>query len=307
MDWCEIFKTGIHTSANGTTKDWTVSDLDAIVSKFEKNKSTVPIVIGHPKTNNPAYGWVDKLKREGDRLFAKFTQVNAEFAEWVNKGLYKNRSIALYPDLTLRHIGFLGAMPPAVKGLAEFQFKENKSVFEEYAEEINMEIENVEVKELNEKLTKSEAQLNEYSEQISAKDVQIKELQQKLDEEQTAKRLAEHEQFAEEILKNGCITPAQKPYIVDFCEILSQQGQYNFAEGDEKEPLKAFKSLLKGIKQIEFSEIATKEKASDISNTIDFSDSKAIADAIISKKAEYLKEGKNIAENVILQELKGEK
>ncbi len=38
------------------------------------------------------------------------------------EGRYKKVSIALYPDLSLRHVGFLGAQPPAVKGLAQAAF-----------------------------------------------------------------------------------------------------------------------------------------------------------------------------------------
>lgn len=123
-NWCEVFRTGKHTDANGVEKDWTTQDLDTIVTKFEENKPKAPCVIGHPKSNNPAYGWVEALKREGEKLFAAYKDVVPEFAEWVNKGLYPNRSISLYPDLTLRHVGFLGAVPPAIKGLEEFQFAE---------------------------------------------------------------------------------------------------------------------------------------------------------------------------------------
>jgi hypothetical protein len=38
--------------------------------------------------------------------------------DWVNAGLYRNRSAAFYGDGRLRHVGFLGGAPPAVKGLA---------------------------------------------------------------------------------------------------------------------------------------------------------------------------------------------
>jgi len=50
--------------------------------------------------------------------------VAPEFKDWVKRGLYKKISVALYPDLGLRHIGFLGATPPAVKGLKQATFSE---------------------------------------------------------------------------------------------------------------------------------------------------------------------------------------
>jgi len=86
-----------------------------------------PIVIGHPKTDDPAFGWIDRVFREGKTLFAEVTEVAKEFREAVNQGFYKKRSISLYPDLTLKHVGFLGAMPPAVKGLADIKFNGSDS------------------------------------------------------------------------------------------------------------------------------------------------------------------------------------
>jgi len=133
--WFEIFKTGTHTDSAGNERIWSEADLDIIVSKYNTLEHEAPIVIGHPKDNAPAWGWIEKLKREGTRLFAKAKDVVPAFKEMVNKGLFKKRSISLYPDLTLRHVGFLGAMPPAVKGLADVQFSEDNLTtieFEEY-------------------------------------------------------------------------------------------------------------------------------------------------------------------------------
>lgn len=333
--WCEIFRTGTHTSSNGTTHTWTEGDLDTMVQKFNEKQPTVPIVIGHPKSDNPAYGWVDKVKRVGDTLVAQFKQVNQEFAEWVKKGLYKNRSISLYPDMTLRHVGFLGAVPPAVKGLAEFQFSDDDE-FQEYVlsasqspiakdnhisvdsnndgglsfkeqeeERIQRMKEENQKQELSAKQQELEKQNKEFSEQISSKDEEIKKLKAQIEAQEKAKRQAENEQFAEELIKSGSITPAQKSVVVDFMEIAANQGQYDFAEGDEKDVSKAFKTFLQGIKQIDFSEVATKDKAKEKKDTIDFSDGQSIAIAINKKKQEYAKEGRVVSEGEILKELKG--
>jgi hypothetical protein len=122
-DWIPIFKTGTHTDSRGNIKDWTEWDLDNIVEKFDP-KTSAPIVIGHPQHNTPAFGWVEGLKRVGQILYYKPMQVVEEFREMVNKGLFKKRSISLNPDLTLRHIGYLGAMSPAIKGLPDHTFME---------------------------------------------------------------------------------------------------------------------------------------------------------------------------------------
>jgi cation transport regulator ChaB len=121
--WIAVFRTGKHTDSAGNEKDWTEQDLDQIVSQYNPAEHEAPLVIGHPTDNAPAYGWVDSLKHEGGTLYARFKQLVPEFVDMVKRGLFKKRSVALYPDLVLRHIGFLGAMPPAVKGLPDVGFK----------------------------------------------------------------------------------------------------------------------------------------------------------------------------------------
>jgi len=134
MNWFAIFKTGKHTNNSGETKEYKAEDLDRMISKFESGK--VPLVIGHPKTNDPAWGWIKSLKRVGDTLYAEAENVVNEFAEMVNKKMFPNRSIAINPDGSLRHVGFLGAVPPAVKGLGEVSFSDS--------------VEPIEIKEFNE-------------------------------------------------------------------------------------------------------------------------------------------------------------
>lgn len=123
MKWCEIFRTGKHTDSKGNTREWAAEDLDKICTNFETKNPDVPICVGHPKTNSPAYGWIDKLKTEGGKLYASFKDVQPEFQEAVKKGLFKTRSISLTSDLIPRHIAFLGAQAPAIKGMEQFCFE----------------------------------------------------------------------------------------------------------------------------------------------------------------------------------------
>ena len=58
---------------------------------------------------------------------AKAKQVVPEFTEALKNGLYKKRSISLDKDGKLRHVGFLGAAAPAVKGLADIQFNADET------------------------------------------------------------------------------------------------------------------------------------------------------------------------------------
>lgn len=121
----EIFRTGTHTSNNGVTKSYSVSDLNAIVDSYNPQNLEAPLVLGHPKSNSPAFGWIETLRVVGDRLIAKAKDVVPEFLDAVKKGLFKKRSISLDKDGKLRHVGFLGAAIPAVQGLADIQFSED--------------------------------------------------------------------------------------------------------------------------------------------------------------------------------------
>jgi hypothetical protein len=131
--WMEIFKTGTHTSGNGVTKTYTTDDLKSIEELYNAQKDhEAPLVIGHPATDSPSYGWAKQLKLAGQKLLAFVDQVEDSVVEAVQKGTYKKVSIALYPDGLLRHVGLLGATPPAVKGLAPVTFAADKE-FDEFA------------------------------------------------------------------------------------------------------------------------------------------------------------------------------
>jgi hypothetical protein len=124
-DWVEIFAGGRQTDSAGVVHDGD-GLIERAVNGFSAAIHEPPLVIGHPETDAPAWGWVRELKR-GVRngvnvLLAKFGQVAPEVEGLVKAGRYKKRSAAFYPDGRLRHVGLLGAAPPAVKGLADVAF-----------------------------------------------------------------------------------------------------------------------------------------------------------------------------------------
>lgn len=132
----EIFAAGNHTSSNGAALAFSTSDLDAIAQSYNPQLFDAPAVVGHPRDNSPAYGWVESVRREGNKLIAKLKQVDADFQEAVKAGRYKKISASFYsPDSSanpnpgsyyLRHVGFLGGMAPAVKGLKSVAFAEGE-------------------------------------------------------------------------------------------------------------------------------------------------------------------------------------
>lgn len=133
MPWIEVFKTGKHTSSNGTTREWTKTDIDKIAETYNaQTERKAPLVIGHPEHDHPAFGWVDELKSSGDKLFAFVSDINEAVKAAVDRKEYQNVSIALWANGLLRHIGLLGAAAPAVPGLKPVAFADDQQ-FEEFA------------------------------------------------------------------------------------------------------------------------------------------------------------------------------
>ena len=131
--WIEVFKGGRQVDSKGRPHDGDAL-IDQAVSGFNADEPP-PLVLGHPKDDSPAYGWTEAVRktvRDGVAyLEAKVGDLAPEIVEMVKAGRYRNRSAAFYKDGRLRHIGLLGAVPPAVKGLAPLAFgEEAEAVFE---------------------------------------------------------------------------------------------------------------------------------------------------------------------------------
>lgn len=132
----QIFKPGKHVAMSGQTLSFSESDLDATIAAYDPAKHEAPLVVGHPTTDGPAYGWVASLSKEGGALTAQPAQLDSQFAELVSAGRFKKISASFYhPESTtnpvpgvyyLRHVGFLGAQAPAVKGLKNPEFAANE-------------------------------------------------------------------------------------------------------------------------------------------------------------------------------------
>ena len=123
-DWIEVFRAGTHTDSKGSTVTFSEGDLDQMVANV--SLGAPPAVLGHPKDHDPAYAWAREVRRDGDTLLAKFSDINPAFAAGVDSGAYRNRSIAVYRDKDhgwrLQHVGWLGAAPPAITGLAPLEY-----------------------------------------------------------------------------------------------------------------------------------------------------------------------------------------
>lgn len=116
----------------------TAADLAESARAYDPALHEAPLVVGHPRTDAPAYGWVSGVESDGVDLFATPHQVDAQFAEMVNAKHFKKRSSSFYPPdhprnpvpgvWYLKHVGFLGAVPPVIKGLKDYEFAEESGL-----------------------------------------------------------------------------------------------------------------------------------------------------------------------------------
>lgn len=132
MNLLHIFRVNKRAEESGVS----FADVQEAVANYDPALHEAPIVIGHPKLDDPAYGWIDSLSLAGQTVLAAPKQVVQEFAEWIDQGLYKKISASWYgksnPDnptpgkLYLKHVGYLGAVPPKIKGLPDSSFAESE-------------------------------------------------------------------------------------------------------------------------------------------------------------------------------------
>ena len=139
----EVFKSGSHTDSNGVKTTYSLEQINQIVNLYnqfiaEHPNDLAPLVKGHPQNDAPAYGWVKRLVKKNSTIFADIEDIDANLIEDIKKKKFKNFSIALYPNLLLRHIGILGAIPPAVKGLNKngIAYFHNDMEYNEYSHSI---------------------------------------------------------------------------------------------------------------------------------------------------------------------------
>lgn len=128
----EIFRSGTHVDSRGRSFTFSDADLGAIASQYDPALSHAPIVVGHPKEDDPAYGWVKSIAFRDGTLVVDVEDVEPQFSDLVKQGRFRQRSASFFPpehpnnpkpgQYYLRHVGFLGAAAPAVKGLKPVEF-----------------------------------------------------------------------------------------------------------------------------------------------------------------------------------------
>lgn len=301
-----IFRAGRHRTIGGRTVEFSEAELAAIAAAYDPAVHEAPLVAGHPKTDDPAMGWVSGLKCAGSRLEAEFRQVDPAFAEAVDAGRYKHVSAAFYaPDSPrnpkpggyyLRHVGVLGAVPPAVKGLGPLTFAEDDTVFLAFGEEDTAPPEetppadspNTEPEE--EPMDKKVEPAGGTAAENAALKKELEEMKARMARQEAERRHADNLAFAEGLVSSGRLAPAGRDVVTATLDALTAPkedgGMIAFGEGDEAGPLAAqFRALLSAAEPVlmfgEFAERGANPEPKE---------SPLVADA--RRRAEQAKEGR---------------
>lgn len=300
----EIFRAGRHTPMSGAAIDFSEADIAEIAQSYDPARHEAPVVVGHPTADAPAYGWVKGLSAEGGHLFADFGQVDPAFSELVDAGRYKKVSASLYGRQSphnptpgkyhLKHVGFLGAVPPAVKGLKQISFAEEADALEFGEEDAAPETPQEKPAETSpaEALPKEEvpAQPSDEPEQpsddpakdaesveepkaddakaaeLSAREAALAEREKELlarekavAEAEAARKASENAAFAEGLVRQGRLLPRDRAGVAALLGALPE-GELSFAEGGttvKQSPAALLRSLLSRMPvQVDFSERA---------------------------------------------------
>ncbi len=241
----QIFRAGTHVAMGGESITFSETDLQKTAAAYKPEIHEAPLVVGHPTHDAPAYGWVRKVLAVEGELNVTPYQVDPAFSELVNAGRFKKISASFYkPDspsnpvpgvFYLRHVGFLGAQPPAIKGLRPVSFAEQQEGVICFGETDGY---------MNEQqLVKKEAELRQREEKIRKKELEI-----------------EFGEFLGTLVREGKVLPVQQNDLVQFLGCISSTDSstevVEFGES-KATPLEFFKNFLKSLpKQVEYSEIA---------------------------------------------------
>lgn len=140
----EAGRLGRQIDSRGVVKEFTPEFFQEVISSYDPKNFKAPAIISHDTkgvadnklhTNKElCYGVASGLKMVGDRLKISFDKLSPKIKEHFDNGELVSVSPSFYPPShhanptpgkwSLRHLSFLGANPPAIKGLAAPTFSE---------------------------------------------------------------------------------------------------------------------------------------------------------------------------------------
>lgn len=284
-----IFRAGTYTDMHGREITISPEELAAAAAAYDPALHQAPIVVGHPKDNSPAFGWLASLSATGADLEGEPIEVDPAFAEAVRAGRYKTRSASFWqpehpgnpkPGVWyLRHLGFLGGAAPAVKGLRGADLADGASEtvvieFSEVAVGLKPDLQEAAMPEQTTEtldLAEREAALSAREAELAAQAEALAEREQALAQAEADRRRAEVTAFAEGLAEQARIRPADVPRLTEIILALAlhaPEPAAAFAAGEGAEPVDAA-TWLRGYLAaspplVELSEVASRERLGDI-------------------------------------------
>lgn len=310
LNGVELLRVGTFTSAEGQDVTFTKEDLKSLADAYDPDLFESPAVIGHPRMDDPAFGWVKGLRVEGDKLIGDIGEVVSSFADAVRRQLFKKISVQIWPAGNkaspkpdgpyLKHVGFLGAAAPAVKGLRPVSFSDDQQVG---CTTIETPVPN-DTKEISmsDKNADAEAQLKARADKIAADEAALAEKQKAHDanvrsfaESQAKLRKDTALSFADALVAAGKLAPAAKDQVAFIHEMLSADDVQSFGEGDDAKPAVAvFASLFdKANPVVSLGEVAGRDKGE--ADEVD-------ADKIAERAQSFVEEQAKIGRTVSIQQ-----
>lgn len=273
-----ILRAGTHTDMHGRAFTFTPEDLATLAASYDPALQQAPIVLGHPQHNSPAFGWIKSLSANGDDLEAELDGLDPAFVDAHREGRYRTRSASLYPPAHpgnpkpggwyLRHLGFLGATPPAVKGLRGADLSDDTEGLHHFdfatptPTEDNLMSADPTPSAPAVDFAAREAELAQREASITARE-------QAAAAQAAALHRAELTQFCDGLATEARIRPADVPALVTVLDALSASAPAAFADGEES-PAAWLKGWLANIPPVvELGEVATKARVGEVAPTDD--------------------------------------
>ena len=295
MKFYEVFKAGLYPQGKFTKKE-----IAEIAKNYDPKFCEAPITIDHQQSG-PAFGWVESVKADGEKLKVAFKDIPQEFEQAVNDGKYKKVSVELYRNLEgkgayLKAVSFLGAATPQVKGLEQIKFMESEADTYEFEEEkpevkpeetatfsqeeiddLKKQVEDLEsqlakfkesnkktetIKSLKEKIAALTSEVATFKEKADGKE----EIEQELNSIKTAIKNREYNEFIDKQIDKGTLVPANKDVVLSVLKELDNIKKF----GEDSQIVNDFKAFIESLpNQITYKEIATKEAQAGNSDEVE--------------------------------------
>ena len=253
-----ILKPGTFTDVKGVKVTFTRADMAQIIDSYDASQDPAPLVIGHPKLDDPAFGWVGSLQMDGDVLQAVPSAIAPELAEAVREQAYRKISPSLYPPADpnnptpgkwhLKHVGFLGAAAPAIKGLGTVSLgagDNGAAITITFADTNSQQEQDMPDDAQTIDLAEHQAQLATLQAELGTALAALEANQAKAVEAATLARHSDHVSFAEGLVTAGKLAPVGKGQLITIMDALPVQALC-FGETDEAkaiDPVAAVKAL----------------------------------------------------------------